>query len=52
MSVENKGFSGNSSSHYTVEKSFMIDVAGQIEKDKYKEEKIEQVLITVISPIA
>ena len=49
MSVENKGFSGDSSSHYPLEGSFMIDVVGQIEKDKYKEEKIEQVLITVMS---
>ena len=48
MGADNTVSNGDRSSHYPQEESFMIDVSGQIKKDKQKK-KIEQVLVIVSS---
>ena len=43
MGIDNRGPAGDRSSTYPIEESFMINVSGQIKKDKSKEAKVEQV---------
>jgi len=42
MGIDNRGPAGDRSSTYPIEESFMINVSGQIKKDKSKEAKVEQ----------
>ena len=51
MGADNTVSNGDRSSHYPQEESFMIDVSGQIKKDKQKK-KIEQVLVIVFHHIS
>ena len=45
MGVDNPGLTGDRDSYYPHEESFMIDVSGQVKKNKQKQTKVEQVMI-------
>ena len=45
MGVKNEGYGMDRASHVPVEESFMIDVAGQMKKDKKDGKKVEQVIL-------
>ena len=52
MGVDNGGAVGDRSSTYPIEESFMIDVSGQMRKDKSKEAKVEQVWTMLYLPFS
>ena len=50
--MDNGGAVGDRSSTYPIEESFMIDVSGQMRKDKSKEAKVEQVWTILSLPVS